>query len=869
MIRIVAESVPDTRCCEHCQEIPLLRQELAELQTIVAQLTTGVAPDPAGETVAVVEPVQEALIPRPVPGGPGLLPQVDRMSTEQAKLGLFRTLFAGREDVFAYRWENMREGKKGWAPKRRPGSRREDNDFLPLTDAVVAEHLIDTPATYGLYVMLPDSTCRVLVCDFDDAAWRLDARAYAEAAHAAGVPAAVEVSRSGEGAHVWIFFSEPVPAADARAFGAALLREAMAIRGELGLDSYDRFFPSQDFIPKTGLGNLIALPLQGKARRGGTSLFVDTGSFEPYEDQFAFLSQVGRLSRRQVAELVEELQPPAVGPAARLYRSPLGGEPPPPEVTKGEFGGMLAIRRAGLPPGLLASLKHLAALHNPEFYERQRLGFSVWDTPSMIRCYDETLEHLYLPRGISARAVELIEKAGSRLDVVDVRPEPEPLQVSFTGTLRDTVQEQAVEAMSGHQLGVLVAPPGSGKTVMACALIARHQTPTLVLVDRGPLLTQWRKRLAQHLNLHSKQIGQLGGGKNKLTGEVDLATLQTLTRLEDPAQVLSQYGLIVVDECHHVAAHTFASAIKNVPARRWLGLTATPKRTDRREEIMFMHCGPVRHRIHTTGDLIQTLHVHPTEATVRDDIDIDTPGLLQSIIMPALVADPARTGQIAEDVHHAHQRGRNSLVLASRTEHVNAIATAITGRGLAPLVLHGSLTPKQRRSIIDYLETWDAAAEQRPLLLVATGSYIGEGFDCPALDTLFLCSPLSSEPLLTQYIGRIVRAHPGKTSVEVHDYADTRIGMLSRMHGKRLTAYRRLGFAPHADVLSPSPVPPRRRPAGPPAKTATPEAAAPPTTTAGPKPADVRAWAKQHGLHIADRGRIRPEVWEQYNAAHS
>jgi hypothetical protein len=310
--------------------------------------------------------------------------------------------------------------------------------------------------------MLPDSTCRLLVCDFDGGTWQLDAAAYAEAAAWAGVPASVEISRSGEGAHVWTFFSEPVSAVDARAMGAALLHEAMAIRGEMDMQSYDRFFPAQDYLPRRGFGNLIARPLEGVARRNGTTLFVDPETFQPFDDQFAFLSSIERMTKRDVVERAEELQPPAVGPAARLHRSPLAQETPPPEIVKAELSGMLAIRRAGLPPSLLSSLKHLASLHNPEFYSRQQIGLSVWGAPRMLRCYEESIDRLFLPRGVTDRAAQLIEKAGSHLEVTDLRSTPAELDITFTGELRPE-QQAAVTAVAGHELAVLTAPPGAGK----------------------------------------------------------------------------------------------------------------------------------------------------------------------------------------------------------------------------------------------------------------------------------------------------------------------------------------------------------------------------------------------------------------------
>ena len=399
---------------------------------------------------------------------------------------------------------------------------------------------------------------------------------------------------------------------------------------------------------------------------------------------------------------------------------------------------------------------------------------------------------------------------------------------------------------------------------MGCGVIARHKVPTLILVDRTPLVDQWKERLREHLGLGPKDIGQLGGGKKtKLTGRIDLATLQSLTRADDPAAILSEYGLVIVDECHHVAAHTFAQAIRSIPARRWLGLTATPKRADGREEIMFMHCGQVRHKIPSATDLIQELYVHPTATTIRDDIDSDTPGILQSIIIPALVSDRIRTAQIIDDVVHAIRRGRNCLVMAGRTEHVDHLAAELNARGLAPMVLHGSISPGKRRVMLKQLADWDPAQPREPMLLTATASYIGEGFDCPALDTLFLCSPSSSESVITQNVGRIMRDLPGKTTVEVHDYADTKVPMLTRMHGKRLTTYKRIGFT--NPVIGEIPLFPGTEMAAPVMAAPAP---ARPSIPAAVSAAEVRTWTKENGLDVSARGRLRPEIWNQYRVAH-
>jgi len=876
MIRRVSTEAGVADCCRHAAEIAELRAAIAELRVRVEVLSRAgveaVTPAPGPASVQDCEattrtPAASSPAVDRHGAGRGGLPYADRDSPEPVKIGLYRALFAGRSDVYAYRWENQATGEKGWAPKRAPGTGKEEARFAALTDSVVAEHLWVSPETLGLYVMLPDSRCRLLVCDFDDATWRLDAAAYTQAASEAGVPAAVEVSRSGEGAHVWTFFTEPVAAAQARALGAALLREAMTLRGELGLESYDRLFPAQDFLPRKGFGNLIALPLQGQCRKQTlTTVFVDPHTWQPYDDQWLFLSSTRRLTSQEVTDKVEQLQPPTVGPATRPFRQPRAGEPSAPAVVKAELAGMLAIRRAGLPPSLVAALKHLASLHNAEFHDKQRMGLSVWNTPRFLRCYEETLEHLYLPRGVLEQAESILAEAGSRLQIDDRRPEPARLDLAFAGTLRDAAQDIAVQVMSRHDMGVLVAPPGAGKTVMACALIAHHQAPTLVLVDRAPLLQQWRDRLHTHLSLPRQQIGQIGGGKTTRTGVVDLAMLQTLVRHHDPAALLDGYGLVVVDECHHVAATTFEQALRHIGARRWLGLTATPKRTDRRDEIMLMQCGPVRHRITTTSTLTKTLHIHPTAVTLRDDIDSDIPGLLSSIIIPALVADEARNKQVCDHVTDAVRAGRNCLVLAGRTDHVTALADDLTNRGLTPVVLHGTLKTAQRRAALEHLAT--TPDDGPPLLLVATDRYIGEGFDCPRLDTLFLTTPISSETPITQYVGRILREHPGKHAAEVHDYADTAIPMLARMHGKRLTTYRRLGFAtgprpnrPNTTAVQDAlPIPATSERAGP--------RAIPAAPTPAPDAAQVRAWAQGAGITVAAKGRLRPEVWAAYHDAH-
>lgn len=472
--------------------------------------------------------------------------KVDRSSPRAAKVALFRSLFVGREDVYALRWENQRSGKGGWGPAVRGGwsnARRPDREYLPFDDGVVERHL-GGEIHAGLYPLLKGDRGRLLACDFDGPGWALDALAYLDAGRAAGVPAALERSRSGDGGHVWVFFSDAVPASSARRIGVHLVREAMTVRAELDLVSYDRLFPAQDFMPKGSFGNLIALPLQGECRRRGTTVFLDPSTLEPYEDQWAFLASLGRLAPEAVEAMAAAFGEVATGPDAATYlRSRTSGkEPAPPPEIGATAGAMLGIDRIGVPPALLAALKHSASVHNPDFYEKERLRFSTWNTPRFVRCYRETLDRVLLPRGLRDKAAAVVAEAGSRLRIVDVTASPDPLDLSLRAVLTPE-QAKATDALAAHDLGMLVAEPGSGKTVVGCAAIARHRTPTLVIVDRKPLVEQWRERLVTHLGLTARQIGQLGGGRNRATGIVDVAMVQSLARRDDIAELTAAYGL--------------------------------------------------------------------------------------------------------------------------------------------------------------------------------------------------------------------------------------------------------------------------------------------------------------------------------------
>jgi superfamily II DNA or RNA helicase len=727
---------------------------------------------------------------------------VDGRSSSQAKIAFYAALFGARRDVYAIRWTNARNGTSGWIPAVeggwRKGSRAADHRYLPLTPEVLAAHLTGD-IHIGLYPMLPgDQTCW-LAADFDGPAAMLDALAYLKAARAVGAPAALEVSQSGVGAHVWIFFTDPVPAATARQLGTAFVREAIAIRGRMNLRCYDRLFPAQDVLPGRGPGNLIAAPLQGKLRKIGTTVFLDLAMLEPHDDQWEYLSTLQRLAPRQVAKLASSLRDPAVG--ARVDRAlparSTRTQPGPAPIVHIVLDGGVRIPGSELSPSLYATLTHAASTYNPEFYERQRRRQSTWNIPRIITSYDETLDdHLVLPRGLLDTTTRLLGEVGSKVETADRRATGPSHKFSIDVELTQD-QRAAVSDLLAHELGLLVAPPGSGKTVMACAVIAERGTSTLVLVDRKTLADQWRRQIQSLLGV---KPGQVGGGRSKLTGLVDVATLQTISRRNDLDEKLGGYGLVVVDECHHVPAAAFESAVRAIPARYWLGLTATPYRRDGLDDLIGFQLGPVRHTLeHAQPDTLEgsgadrphpVLVVHPTNFRLENPVDLSIPGAIAGVHR-ALAEDEARNAQILGDIIEAHGRGRHCLVLAQRVAHVDRLATSLAERGLEPVVLIGGMGARERAAANKRLVPAD---DGPPLLVVATGHVVGEGFDCPALDTLFIAGPVSFKGRLVQYAGRILRAYPGKQTAEVHDYHDIETPVLSAALAKRAPGYVSLGF---------------------------------------------------------------------------
>jgi superfamily II DNA or RNA helicase len=769
------------------REVERLRAENARLSRLLELRGQDTAPSPEQLSAPVAEP--------------GL---VTMTSPVADKLALFADRFRARTDVYAMRWENTRTGAAGWMPAVaggwRKGMDRRGAVHLPRTPEVVAAHLVGD-IFMGLYPLLPGNTCQFVVADFDGATAMLDALAYVKAARASAVPAALEISQSGRGAHAWIFFTGAVPAVTARAVGTALVHEAMVLRGSMDLRSYDRLFPNQDVLPEGGFGNLIAAPLHGRRRKDGLTTFLDLGTLEPHEDQWAFLSTLDRLSpgdAERVARNGKRSSTTGADVAMISQSAATRVRPALPKVVHAEVGAGLSIDAAQLTPAALATFKHAAAMANPKFYELQRLRKSTWDTPRFIRGYDLTLDdRLVMPRALRQTIVSIVEQAGSRLAVTDVRNPGREIDVAFAAEL-STKQSAAVGAVLAHDDGLLVAPPGSGKTVMGCAVIAERGTSTLILVDRKALADQWRMRIEQFLGIRA---GQLGGGRRKLTGTVDIALLPSLARRDDIATLTQEYGHVLVDECHHLGAAAYEHSVKRIGAQFWLGLTATPTRRDGLGQLVTWQLGPVRHTVtdEQQGTIAAAMQAdagprrvlfHHDTAFTPGDVDLDAPGA-PAEVHRRLAIDESRNTRIADDVAAALKRGRNCLVLTRRVAHVEALTTMLTVRGHQALVLQGAMSTTNRRAVVDRLDT---AKSGDGLLVIGTTPFIGEGFDAPALDTLFLAGPISYDGLLVQCAGRVLRAAPGKAVAEVHDYHDPATPILAVSLQRRMPGYRALGF---------------------------------------------------------------------------
>lgn len=749
-------------------------------------------------------------------GDAALQPNANEFSPT-AKVKLFRRLFRGRDDIYPVRWISNTTGKSGYSPhcanKWKPGicklptikcSECSHSLYAPVTDTIIRQHLRGE-ITAGVYPLLVDNRCYFLAIDFDEADWREDARAVLQTCLDNDLPAALEISRSGEGAHLWLFFANATPARDVRRLGAALISATCARTRQLALKSYDRLFPNQDTMPKGGFGNLIALPLQKEPRDLGRSVFVDA-NLQQLPDQWAFLENIKPLAQSRIetalTKLVGDRHPldiayaevpeeNADAPWLRPAKPDVKLNGIMPKAVKATIAAQLFIEKAGLPQPLMNRLIRVAAFQNPDFYKLQATLRSTWNTPRIISRAENHEKFLSLPRGCLSDVEALLAANKIEIRLEDARSMGQRMNATFNGVLRPD-QQEALEAITKHDFGMLIAPTAFGKTVTAAAVIAKRKVSTLVIVHRADLMRQWQERLGSFVGLDEQKIGLIGAGKKKPTGMLDIAVIQSLARRDDLPELFSQYGQVIIDEAHHLTAETFEAVLKQASARYVLGLSATPVRSNGHHPIIFMQSGPVRHiakrPAHVPDQLMVRIRHLPTPS-------IPPHASIQEVIR-RLAEDDDRNARIVADATNALKNGRKVLLLTKRTEHLDLLHTQLANVEYPCFMLHGRMKAKERQAIIKALAE---LPEDAPHILLASAQLVAEGFDHAPLDTLILTLPISWTGTLQQYVGRLYRDHANKSDILIYDYVEQDHPQLYRMWEKRQRGYRAMGYQVDSD----------------------------------------------------------------------
>ena len=749
------------------------------------------------------------------------------------RIRLFQSLFKGREDVFARRWFSKTTGKSGYQPvcinewkqgicdkKKYRCAICPNRNFAPLTTQDMYRHLEGKDEyccdVVGLYAIMQDNNCAFLCADFDDKnckyGYKEDVLAYVGVCREWLIPYAIERSRSGNGAHVWIFFEAPLPASKARRLGNAILTEAMTRNGQMSFNSYDRFFPNQDYLPEGGFGNLVALPLQGQARRKQNSVFVDN-DFLVYKDQWAFLYNLKKIQESTIDQLLrlhyqEELGKLSMSSESKPWVTPL-----PQNITQEDFHAKVEIIKAdklyiplkAVSAKVLNHLKRIAAFKNPEFYSKQALRLSTYAIPRIISCFDITNEYLAMPRGCEDATRSFLNDNAVTYTIIDKTNHGNKISVSFQGEEREE-QLEAINALLPYTNGILHATTAFGKTVTAAAIIARKKVNTLILVHSKALLKQWHDRLTEFLNIdypkHEEKnkrgrrkvfspIGCFDSSGNTLHGIIDIALIQSCLDEDGVKPFVQDYGMVIVDECHHVSSITFEQVLMSIKVHTIYGLTATPIRKDGHQPIIFMQCGPIRFSTDVKSQIAKQSfdrflipRFTSYNSILEDRLSIAT-------LYKYLSEDEIRNNLIVEDICKAVNTGRTPIILTNRTVHVSVLAEKLKATIKNVISLTGAGTTKEKREAMQRLQT---IPDSEQLVIVATGKYIGEGFDYPRLDTLFLALPISWKGLLTQYAGRLHREYEGKKDVRIYDYIDIHEPICDSMYRKRLKGYAAIGY---------------------------------------------------------------------------
>jgi hypothetical protein len=706
-----------------------LHKEIAELEQILAAKKRHLEEK---QTVLEKQAVGATAIEKMLPGNSFhvCLPEINKHSPPEIKIALFRSLFKGREDVYAKRFESKKTGKTGYQPTCRNEWIRGICEkprtscgscthrlFEQATDNVIKNHL-EGSIVMGIYPLLTNETCHFLAIDFDKETWREDVLVFIETCRLEIIPAVLERSRSGNGAHIWIFFGEPVPAAKARKLGSFLMTRTLDRRPEIGLDSFDRFFPNQDTLPNGGFGNLIALPLQKAAREKSHSLFLDD-NMTPYADQWAFIASIKRLDKNKLDCIIQnaiqhnELLPVVYNPVeaddeAKPWQKKSTTLPDITEAIPQKVEIILAeqlyVNHTGLPPVLRNRILRLASFANPEFYQAQRMRLPTWNKPHILFFYEFFPEYIGLPVGCLDGLLTILKHYQIKPELQNKQNYGQSIDIRFTGELREN-QKEVSQKLLAIPMGILSASTAFGKTVIALKIIAERKVNTLILVHRKLLADQWAERINQFLGIPKKDIGYYSGTKKKRTGIIDVVVMQSIVKKDKVEDWVAEYGQIIVDECHHISAASFERIIRKCPAYYRLGLSATIVRKDGQHPIVMMNLGEVRYsNIRTAAPLFSqkvfprfTGFTIPAEINTIDDVE-NVPSSIQDIFH-SLCINGARNKLIIQDIMDAYREGRECLVLSDRLEHLEILKDALKEHISSLFVLKGGLGKKQLKTI--------------------------------------------------------------------------------------------------------------------------------------------------------------------------
>ena len=739
--------------------------------------------------------------------------QVDSQKniSNEEKVKIFMEVFKGRTDLYAKRWTNNRTGKSGYSPvcknefntykcdkSRIKCNECINRELMPLTEDIILKHLRGE-ITIGIYPLLLGDLCNFLAIDFDKKTYEKDVIAFWNICDELNIPIYVERSRSGNGAHVWIFFEESVPAKIARKMGNILLTKTME-KESLDLDSYDRLFPNQDTMPKGGFGNLIALPFQGESSKNGNTMFVNK-YFEVEKNQIGILTNIKRMRTEEIQSFID------------MYKDDDYQEPDTEELLNDDeipkkdniketifsnnveciFDNQIYVKKLKLLPNEITYLKRLASFTNPQFYEKQKLRLPVYNIPRIISCFEEDERFLKLPRGCMEKIQEICEKSNVKLIVKDTREEGSKIDYEFNGKLNKK-QEKVMEELLKYNIGILCAATGFGKTVISAKIISKLKINTLILVNRNNLLEQWKDRLSYFLNISKKEIGQIGASKETLNRKLDIASFQSLARKDNLEDLVKDYGLVIVDECHHVASYNFEKVLKAIRSKYVYGLTATPTRKDGWHKIIYMQCGEIRARV-SSRELKQNKemeHIVIVQKTNYKYISQEENEKIQiSDILNDMCNNVFRNSLIIQDIKKCIQDGRIPIVLTERIEHLKILKEGLESLNIPIIIYKGKMGKKQTKELEESLKVADE--NNNPRIILATSSSIGEGFDDSRLDTLFLTMPVSWKGRIIQYVGRLHREHEDKQKVIVYDYLDN-MKVLEKMYERRLKGYKISGY---------------------------------------------------------------------------